>query len=211
MTADAPTGRTARVGRRPGNASTRAAVLAAASSRFASDGFAATTIRRVAADAGVDPSQVMQFFGSKDDLFAAAMSVPSSALRRFDTAFEGPDEHLGERVVRAFLEAWEGPADESEPLMAMLRGAIVNEQASTQLRDFIQARLVHGARHGRDGVALRAGLAAAMLVGIITSRRIIGVPTVADADHEQLVATVGPAIQLILMPGPSAGPAHPPA
>ena len=68
------------------------------------DGFAATTIRVVAADAGVDASQVMQFFRSKDELFAAVMAVPPSALERFDTAFEGPDEHLGERVVRAYLE-----------------------------------------------------------------------------------------------------------
>ena len=189
-----------RVGRRPGRASTRATVLAAARACFAQDGFAATTIRRVAADAGVDPSQVMQFFGSKDDLFAAAMAVPASALRRFDTAFEGPGEHLGERVVTAFLEAWEAPSGESEPLMAMLRGAVVNEQGAAQLRDFIQARLEHGAiGSNSEDRALRAGLAAAMLVGIVVSRRIVGVPAVVAADHETLVATVGPAIQSILV------------
>lgn len=190
-----------RVGRRPGGASTRATVLAAASARFASDGFAATTIRRIATDAGVDPSQVMQFFGSKDQLFAAVMAVPESALAQFDTAFEGPSEHLGERVVRAFLQAWEAPDAGSEPLMAMLRGAFGNEQASAQLREFIQARLEHGAE-GADQAdrALRAGLAAAMLVGIVTSRQVIGVPTVLAADHDQLVATVGQAIQTVLVP-----------
>lgn len=189
----------ARVGRRPGSSSTRATVLAAASARFASDGYAATTIRRIATDAGVDPSQVMQFFGSKDGLFAAVMSVPASALERFDTAFDGPDAHLGARVVRAFLEAWEGLAAESEPLMAMLRGAVTNDEASAQLRDFIEARLVRN-RSDVDGGerALRAGLAAAMLVGIITSRQVIGVPTVLAADHETIIATVGPAIQTLL-------------
>lgn len=175
-------------------------MLAAASARFATDGFAGTTIRSIAADAGVDPSQVMQFFGSKDGLFAAVMAVPSSALSRFDTAFEGPSTHLGERVVRAFLEAWEAPGTESEPLMAMLRSAFVNDEAATQLRDFIQARLEHGTTQGdRSDQALRAGLAAAMLVGIVTSRQIIGVPTVLAADHDQLVATVGPAIQSVLV------------
>ncbi len=189
-----------RVGRRPGNGSTRTAVLAAARARFASDGYAATTIRKIATDAGVDASQVMQFFGSKEGLFAAVMAVPASALQRFDTAFEGPDAHLGERVVRAFLEAWEGDPAESAPLMAMLRGAVNNEAASAQLRDFIQARLVaNSADHGTGDRALRAGLAAAMLVGIITSRQIIGVPIVLAADHETLVATAGPAIQAILV------------
>jgi AcrR family transcriptional regulator len=188
----------ARVGRRPGTASTRQAVLQAARARFAADGFAATTIRRIAAEAGVDPSQVMQFFGSKDELFATVMAIPPSALHRFATAFEGPDEHLGERVVRAYLEAWEGAPEESEPLMAMLRGAIVNNHANTQLRDFIQSRLVHGMSGRGDDAMLRAGLAAAMLVGIITSRRIIGVPAVVAADTETLVRTVGPAIQQLL-------------
>jgi AcrR family transcriptional regulator len=187
-----------RRGRRPGTVTTRQTVLDAARARFASDGFTATTIRLVAADAGVDASQVMQFFRSKDELFAAVMAVPASALARFDTAFEGPDEHLGERVVRAFLEAWEGDAADSEPLMAMLRGAIVNQQAAEQLRDFIQSRLVHGTVGGGDSAALRAGLASAMLVGIVTGRQVVGVPTLLAADTETLVATVGPAIQQIL-------------
>jgi AcrR family transcriptional regulator len=198
MSAHDPSASPARVGRRPGTASTRQAVLQAARARFAGDGFAATTIRRVAADAGVDPSQVMQFFGSKDELFATVMEIPPSALHRFATAFEGPDEHLGERVVRAYLEAWDGAAEESEPLMAMLRGAIVNQPASTQLRDFIQSRLVHGMDGRGDDAMLRAGLAAAMLVGVITSRRIIGVPILVAADTDTLVKTLGPAIQQLL-------------
>ena len=180
-------------------------MLDAARARFASDGFAATTIRRVAADAGVDPSQVMQFFGSKDDLFAAVLAVPGSALERFATVFEGPDEHLGERVVRAYLEAWEGVAEESVPLMAMLRSAVGNDQANAQLRDFIQSRLLHG-MSGRDNEAvLRAGLASAMLVGVVTSRRIIGVPVLVAADTETLVATLAPAIQQLLGGRPPTG------
>lgn len=190
-----------RRGRRPGPGSTRQEVLDAARARFASDGFAATTIRVVATDAGVDVSQVMQFFRSKDELFAAVMAVPASALERFDTVFEGPDEHLGERVVRAFLKAWEGVPEESEPLMAMLRGAIVNEQARDQLRGFIQSRITAGTseRLGADA-ALRAGLASALLVGMVTSRQIIGVPVLLAAEPEQLVAIVAPAIQQILAP-----------
>lgn len=188
-----------RPGRRGGPTTTRQAVLDAARARFAGDGFAGTTIRAIAADAGVDGSQVMQFFRSKDELFAAVMAVPASALDRFDTAFEGADEHLGERVVRAYLEAWEGAAPESEALMAMLRGAITNQQAAERLREFLQSRLVNGTRGRSDeDAALRAGLAASMLVGIVTARQVIGVPVLVAADREQLVATVGPAISQLL-------------
>ncbi len=145
----------------------------------------------------------MQFFRSKDELFAAVMSIPPTVLDLFDTAFQGPDEHLGERVVRAYLQAWEGSPEESEPLMAMLRGAIVNENASRQLADFIQSRLVDGAtgRTADDSeTSLRAGLASAMLVGLVTSRRIIGVPLLTGADAETIVRITAPAIQEILAP-----------
>jgi AcrR family transcriptional regulator len=191
----------ARRGRRPGAGSTRQTVLDAARARFATDGFAATTMRLVAADARVDVSQVMQFFGSKDELFAAVMAIPPTALQRFNTLYEGPDEQLGERVVRAFLTAWEGVPEESEPLMATLRGAMVNEQARAQLRDFIQARLLSGTREriGTDAM-LRAGLATSLLMGMVLCRRVIGVPVLLDVEVEALVPLVAPAIQQLLAP-----------
>jgi AcrR family transcriptional regulator len=192
---------TVRRGRRPGTSTTRQSILDAARARFATDGFAATTIRRIAADAGVNPSLVMQFFTSKEELFAAVMSISPKSLSRFSTVFDGPDEHLGERVVRAYLEAWDGDPEDSEPLMAMLRGAIVNARAGTQLREFIQARLLEGMSTGRvddPDAALRAGLASSMLVGLVVGRRIVGVPIIAEADTETLVALVAPAIQRVL-------------
>jgi AcrR family transcriptional regulator len=191
----------ARRGRRPGANTTRKEILDAARARFASDGFAATTIRRIASDAGVNPSLVMQFFTSKEELFAAVMSISPKSLERFSIVFDGPDEHLGERVVRAHLEVWEGAPEDSEPLMAMLRGAIGNEQAGSQLREFIQARLLDamGAKGGNaPDAALRAGLASSMLVGIVVGRRLVGVPILAEADTETLVAMVAPAIQSVL-------------
>ena len=191
-----------RRGRRPGANTTRREILDAARARFASDGFAATTIRRIASDAGVNPSLVMQFFTSKEVLFAAVMSISPKSLERFSTVFDGPDEHLGERVVRAHLEVWEGAPEDSEPLMAMLRGAISNEQAGSQLREFIQARLLDamGAEGGNaPDAALRAGLASSMLVGIFVGRRLVGVPILADADAETLISLVAPAIQRVLV------------
>lgn len=196
---------TVRRGRRPGSTSTRQAVLEAARARFASDGFAGTTMRLIAADAEVDVSQVMQFFGSKDELFAAVMAIPPTALQRFNTLYDGHEENLGERVVRAFLTAWEGVPEESDPLMATLRGAIVNEQARNQLRDFIQARLQAGtSQRLTPDAALRAGLATSLLMGMVLCRRVIGVPVLVAVDVEQLVKLVAPAIQQILAPSPAA-------
>lgn len=188
-----------RRGRPPGGGSSRRRILDAARNRFGSEGFAATTIRAVASDAGVDASQVMQFFGSKAELFAAVVDIPASAMQRFDAAFEGPADQLGERVVRAYLQAWEEIPAEAEPLMVMLRSAITHDQAREQLRDFIQSRLLRGQPVAPgDPAALRAGLAASMLVGLILGRRIVEVPALVEADPETLVRTVGPAIQQLL-------------
>lgn len=196
-----------RPGRRPGANTTRAAILDAARVRFAAEGFAATTIRSVAQDAGVDASLVMQFFGSKNDLFAAVMSLPRSVLDRLDEAFAGDGPDRGERVVRTFLDVWEGPPEHAGPLHAMLRGAVANELARQQLSDFLQARLTAGVV--ADDAALRAGVVASMLVGLVFGRDVVAVPVLAGADRERLTALVAPAVQTLLTPagrGPRSSP-----
>ncbi|OON72174.1 TetR/AcrR family transcriptional regulator [Streptomyces tsukubensis] len=192
-------------GRRPGRNATRQAVLDAARARFASDGFKAATIRRIAADAGVDAALVMQFFRSKDELFAAVMSISPEALARFADAFDGPEESLGQRVVRAHLNVWESDSKDAAALLAMLRGALANEQATAQLREFIESRLTEETnRRALDDhdSAVRVALAASMLIGVVVGRRVVEVPLLAGEDTESIVERVGPALQELLVPRP---------
>ncbi|MBA0047252.1 TetR/AcrR family transcriptional regulator [Mycobacteroides sp. LB1] len=193
-----------RRGRRPGPTETRHTVLAAARIRFARDGYASATIRKIAADAGVDASLIMQLFQSKEALFAEVMSITPSALALFAEAFRGPRVRIGERVTRAFFEIWEGDPLNSEPLLAMLRGATTTEQATRQLREFIEARLLTEVRLELpdDGTAqLRVGLASSMLVGVMFGRRLVQVPTLAQTNTDTLVALIAPAVQTILAGG----------
>ncbi|MDB5535173.1 MAG: TetR family transcriptional regulator [Devosia sp.] len=181
---------------------TRQAVLEAARSRFSQDGYAAATIRKIAADAGVDASLVIQFYGSKDALFAAAMSLSPTALTHLSQAFDGPPPTLGERVTNAFLDLWEGESQVSEPLLAMLRAAISNDQGAATLREFIQTRLLEQLSpklpDGHDAAA-RAGFAAAMLIGIVVGRGIVKVPVLVGTDRESVIRLVAPAIQAVLV------------
>jgi AcrR family transcriptional regulator len=187
-------------GRRPGASTTRKLILDAARTLFAKDGYAGTTIRRIAEDAGVDASLVMQFFGSKEQLFGAVMSITPNALSQMANAFDGPVESLGERVTRAYLGVWEGDPEDSEPLVALLRAAVSNEQASEQVREFIQARLLESgdSQIVDPDLVVRAGVASAMLVGVIVGRRIVQVPALVNEDLEALIARIAPAMQLIL-------------
>ena len=191
-------------GRRPGTSGSRQAILDAARTRFARDGYAGATIRKIAADSGVDASLVMQFFGSKEQLFREVMTFTPSALSRISDAFDGPDDALGERVTRAFLEVWDGPGQESEPFVAVLRAAISNEQASTQLRDLIQARVTHDLGPRDAELTVRLEVVSSMLIGVIVGRRIVHVDALVEQDRESLVRLLAPAVQAVLT-GVSAG------
>lgn len=69
---------------------------------------------------------------------------------------------------------------------------------------FIEARLIQavGARPApRDEAAMRAGFASSMLIGIVVGRRIVGVPPLARADLDTLIALAALAIHAVLTSG----------
>lgn len=188
-----------RLGRRGGASTTREDVLQAARARFAKDGFAATSIRAVAADAGVDPALVMQFYKSKDGLFAASLDLSDAIQDRVSAAFDQPADRLGEGLAYNFLSLWEeGPNTDS--LMATLRGATSNEFAAGQLSDFIQGRLlsVIGPLGNRPDSAARAGIVISMLMGLVLARSVVGVPLIANQSREEIAKAIGSSIESIL-------------
>lgn len=189
-----------------GPSATRKLILDAARTRFARDGFTKSTIRRIATDAGVDASLVMQYFGSKDGLFATVMNLGPNTMSRVSDAFEGPTAQLGERVTRAFLEVWDGDPQVSEPLQAMLRAAIGNARATVHLRELIQKRVIDDLSPDlRDGgdMPTRIELACSMLVGVIVGRQLIEIEALIRVDRDALVVYLAPSIQAILSPVPT--------
>jgi AcrR family transcriptional regulator len=199
----APTPAASPKARQPGPAATRKSILDAARARFARDGFTGSTVRKIAADAGVDGSLVMQYFGSKDELFAAVMALGPNTMSRISQAFDGPADAIGERVTRTFLEVWDGDPEVSEPLLALLRAAIGNQQATVHLRELIQKRVIGDLsprlRDSAD-MATRIEIASSMLVGLIVGRRLVGIDALVIEDQDSLVAYVAPSIQALLGP-----------
>src|SRR3954451_11640229 len=99
-----------RTGRRPGPNRTRAGILDAARAAFAARGYDAVSVRGVARAAGVDQALVHRFYGSKEELFVAAVELPIAPSRLVATLLADGAEHLGERLVRTFLELFDRPA-----------------------------------------------------------------------------------------------------
>ncbi|WFF02187.1 TetR family transcriptional regulator [Micromonospora sp. WMMD964] len=172
---------------------TRAAILRAARERFAADGYERATIRAVAADAQIDPSMVMRYYGSKEGLFAAAAEFD---LRLPDLTPIPPDE-LGETLVRHFLSRWDG----DETLVALLRAASTNPGAAERMRDIFANQLTAAvAAFGTDPTttARRAGLVASQVLGLAFTRYVVRLPPMVDMPPEDLVSWVAPTLQRYL-------------
>ncbi|MCW2767013.1 MAG: transcriptional regulator, TetR family [Nocardioides sp.] len=186
---------TTRRGRRPGAPDTRAAILAAARELFAASGHAGTSVRAVAAAAGVDAALVHHYFGTKDDLFLAALAVRVDPRTAMIPVIEGGVEGAGERIMRVFLEVWDD--EESRlPLLALFRG-IVEPGGRQLLRDgFLRMVLGPvGQALGLDEPDRRMTLVASQLVGIVMLRYLLVVEPLASAPPDVLVATYAPVLQ----------------
>ncbi|HXF36715.1 MAG TPA: TetR family transcriptional regulator [Actinomycetota bacterium] len=198
----------ARSGRRPGPSGTREAILRAARRAFHVHGYDGATIRGIAAAAGVDPALVHHFYGSKEQLFAAAMEVPFTPSEVIPALLEGGAAGLGERILRFFLAANDRP--EAGPFVALIRSASSNERAAAMLRGFI-VREVIGRLAGALGLPhaeLRASLVGSQLAGLAMARYVLRVEPLASADPDTVVAWVAPTLQRYLtgeLPRPAPG------
>lgn len=204
-------GRTPR-GRRAGRQPTREQILAAARRGFATRGYAGTTIRSVAADAGVDPALVLHYFGTKADLFAAAAHLPLSPTELVAGLVAAPPHRLGEAIARVFVRLGDDP-DALAAWVAMIRAATADGQAAALLRDFlgdvvlgpVAAALVAA---GIADAPLRMTLVASQVVGLGIARHVVGVEPLASAPDDEIVAAVAPTLQRYLT-GDIAVPAEP--
>lgn len=171
---------------------TRATILDAAQRLFAERGHAATTIRDVAAEAGIDPALVMRYFGSKDELFvrAAAFELKLPALDKLERT------SIGQELLRHFLGVWEGP-QANNGMAVLLRSAASNDLSADKMREVFATQVLPVvARVGSRATAgERASLVASQLLGLALCRYVLKIPPVAEMPIEDLVRHVAPTVQ----------------
>jgi len=119
----------ARTGRRPGESGTQQAILDAARAAFTETGYDGATMRGIARAAGVDPALVHHYFGTKEDLFVAAMQLPFDPAVIIPALLAPGIDGLGERILRLFLSIWDSP-ERVSPFIALLRGAMTHETSA---------------------------------------------------------------------------------
>ncbi|GAQ54801.1 TetR/AcrR family transcriptional regulator [Streptomyces acidiscabies] len=176
---------------------TREKILAVAREEFSERGYEKTSVRGIAKAAGVDSALVHHYFGTKEQMFGAAVEdAVGPVLNAPDLLVDVPLEETGEQFARFVFGVWENPTTRT-PLLAILRSAVTNETAAAVFRRLIASQLLRrvAARVDLPDAELRAELAAAQLVGCALLRYVIKVEPLASADVEQLIARVAPVVQ----------------
>jgi AcrR family transcriptional regulator len=197
---DAPRRRGRPSGARAGGApGTRERILAAARTVFSERGYDKASIRSIAKEAGVDSALVHHYFGTKEQVFGAAIELSfEPALAAAEILANGRDG-IGERLARAFIGVWEDPAGR-EPLLAVVRSALTNDTAAAVLRTFVLRRLLEPVIAGLDvpDPHLRAELAASQMIGVAIMRYVLRAEPIASTPVDDVVALAGPALQRYL-------------
>jgi AcrR family transcriptional regulator len=182
-------------GRRPGPSNTREEILAAARQLFAQRGYQATTMRAIAAEAGVNAALVHHYYGSKEQLLVAAMNLPLNPPERIrELRDAGPREQLGERIVRFFVQAWRD-SPTGQPLQALLRAAASSDAGAATMRQFVEQVMLPRLSSLLGVGQLQLSGAFAQLVGFALAATVIGVEPLASASEDELVALLAPSIQ----------------
>ena len=176
----------------PKSLRTRAAIQEAAKTLFAINGYDRTTVREIAARAGIDAAMIIRYFGSKDALFAR---VVEPDLHIPDLAAADP-ARVGEAIVRHFLAQWEGGAI-GGGLPILLRSAASNEDAGERLREIFRSQVFPAiAALGPPETAIeRAGLVASQLIGLAMTRYVLKLPPVVAMSADFIAATIGETVQ----------------
>ncbi|MGW5354241.1 TetR/AcrR family transcriptional regulator [Streptomyces sp. NPDC004031] len=182
-----PTAQPSRAERRR---ATEARILTGARELFAEKGFDRTTIRAVAAAAGVDPALVMQYFGSKRELFTRAVQVHPAP-----PAATGP-EGLADQLL-ATLGPKLGALPEAT--LAMMRSMLTDPGAADQVRARLsrQADAVVASMPPAPDAELRATLALTALLGVTVGHQLLGLPALRDASADRIAALLRPGISAL--------------
>ncbi|MCV7423538.1 TetR/AcrR family transcriptional regulator [Mycobacterium yunnanensis] len=188
-----------RPGRPPGTSDTRDRILDNARELFARNGIGNTSIRSIATAAGVDSALVHHYFGTKEQLFAAAVHIPIDPMRVIGPMREIPVDQLGSALPLLLLPLWDsemGPA-----FLATLRSMLAGEGVGlirSFLQDVISVEIGTRVDEPPGSGRVRVQFVASQLVGIVMARYILELEPFASLPVEQIAETVAPNLQRYL-------------
>jgi AcrR family transcriptional regulator len=188
-----------RPGRPAGGSNTRERILNSARELFARNGLKNTSIRSVAAAAGVDSALVHHYFGTKEQLFAAAIHIPINPVDVIGPLREVPVDELGHRIASMLLTLWDSEigANFVATLRSILAGSEVN-LFRTFIEDFIAVEVGSRVDNPPGSGLIRVQFVASQLAGVIVARYMLNLEPFASLPAQQVADTIAPNIQRYL-------------
>jgi AcrR family transcriptional regulator len=188
-----------RPGRPAGPSDRRERILASARELFARNGIDKTSIRTIAADAGVDAALVHHYFGTKTQLFAAAIHIPIDPMTVIGKLQEVPVDQLGHTLPSILLPLWD--SEIGKGFVATLRSILAGNDVSL-VRSFLQDVIIGeiGPRvdNPPGSARVRIQFVASQLVGVAMARYILELDPFASLPVDQIVETIAPTLQRYL-------------
>jgi AcrR family transcriptional regulator len=166
---------------------------------FARNGIANTSIRAVAAAAEVDSALVHHYFGTKEQLFAAAVRIPIDPMDVIGPLRETPVEELGHKIPSMLLPLWDSEmgAGFIATLRSILAGSEVNLFRSF-IQDVIAAEVGSRVDNPPGSGIIRIQFVASQLVGVVMARYILDLEPFSSLPPEQIADTIAPNLQRYL-------------
>ncbi len=188
-----------RPGRPPGTSDTRERILDSARELFAANGIDKTSIRAVAARAGVDPALVHHYYGTKQQLFAAAIHIPIDPMQVIGPLRETPVEELGRKLPSLLLPLWDNELRTGfiATLRSMLAGTDVGLFRSF-LQEVIAVEIGSRVDNPPGSGRVRVQFVASQLLGVVMARYILELDPFKSIPVEQIAETIAPNLQRYL-------------
>ena len=188
-----------RPGRPPGTSDTRERILTSARELFARNGIDKTSIRAIAAGADVDPALVHHYYGTKTQLFAAAIHIPIDPMQIIGPLQQIPVEEIGYTLPRLLLPLWD--SEMGKGFIATLRSILAGSDPSL-VRSFLQEVITKEVGSRVDDPPgsgpIRVQFVASQLVGVVMARYILELDPFKSLPVEQIAETIGPNLQRYL-------------
>jgi AcrR family transcriptional regulator len=164
----APTTRAAK------RAATARKIIKAAQHEFGEHGLEGTTVRAIAKRARVDPSLVVQHYGSKAELFAIATLLPADA----------PDAEVAAHLFDVLKLRMGALAPETR---ALTRSMLTAPAATAEMKAFLDERVANLAQAtGGPDAELRAALTVSSILGLTVARHFLKLDALTDVSDGRL-------------------------
>ena len=175
------------------------AVLDAARGMYARQGYLNTTIKGVAAAAGVAPDLIRRYYDNREELFAAAMRLPVDPATAIAQLLAPGIDGLGERLVRVTLRMLDDP-ETRDQIAAMVRDGAGAAKATAPLREFMESVIIDrvAAALRVPDARMRVTRALSYVFGVAGSRYVLRMEPLAPATEDEIVRLVAPAVQAAL-------------